>query len=219
MKIAKKITSILTIVLSSYVVLSLIFALLGWDFLGGFNSLFFVMLVLAIAGFFAINSLNMISKNKVIGLVSLGLIALSAVLIIIAICIDISGSTYLNITISFGLLSVLFDIIVSSGLDLGKKNLVVQIIVYIMVFATDIVATLGIFGVFELGDILTLFLIMILLSILGVVVLKVLAKRVVSNALDGEKGMVKISASEYSMLLEKAKKYDELVAKASEERK
>ncbi len=213
MKLTKKITSIATIVLSAYVVLSLILTLLDINFLGGFNSLFFTMLVLAIAGFFAINSLNMVGKNKTIGFVSLGLIALSALLIIIAVWIDISGSLYLNITVSFGLLSVLFDIIVSSGLDLGKKNLVVQIIVYLIAFVTDLTATLGIFGVVDLGEILTVFLIMILLSVLGIVVLKVLAKKVVSGIIEDEKGMTKISLSEYNLLLEKAKKYDELMKK------
>lgn len=213
MKLAKKITSIATIVLSCYVVLSLILTLLDINFLGRFNSLFFTVLVLAIAGFFTINSLNMVDKNKTIGFVSLGLIALSAVLIIIAVWIDISGSIYLNITVSFGLLSVLFDIIVSSGLDLGKKNLVIQIVVYLIAFITDLTATLGLFGVVDLGEILTLFLIMILLSVLGIIVLKVLAKKVVSGNIEDEKGMTKISIAEYNLLLEKAKKYDELMSK------
>lgn len=212
MKIARKITSIATLVLSGYVVLELILLLLGVSFLGG-TALFFSILTLAVAGFFAINSLNMIEKNKTIGFVSLGLICLSALLIVIALCVDISGSLYLNLTISFGLLSVLFSIIVSSGLDLGKSNLVMQIIVYLLVFATDVIATLGIFGVVDLGEIIVFFCIMILLCILGVVVLKVLAKRVVSKSLETEKGMVKISASEYELLKEKAKKYDELMAK------
>ncbi len=214
MKIARKITSIATIILSAYVILELILLLLGVDFLGGF-SLFFTMLTLAVAGFFAINSLNMICKNKVIGFVSLGLICLSALLIIIALWVSISGSLYLNLTISFGLLSVLFSIIVSSGLDLGKNNLVIQILVYILVFATDVVATLGIFGVVDLSEIIVFFAIMILLCIMGVIVLKVLAKRVVSKSLETEKGMVKISKEEYSMLLEKARKYDELMFKST----
>lgn len=212
MKIARKITSIATLVLSGYVVLELILLLLGVSFLGG-TALFFSILTLAVAGFFAINSLNMIEKNKTIGFVSLGLICLSALLIVIALCVDISGSLYLNLTISFGLLSVLFSIIVSSGLDLGKSNLAIQIIVYLLVFVTDVIATLGIFGVVDLGEIIVFFCIMILLCILGVVVLKVLAKRVVSKSLETEKGMVKISASEYEMLKEKAKKYDELMSK------
>lgn len=212
MKIARKITSIATLVLSGYVVLELILLLLGVSFLGG-TALFFSILTIAVAGFFAINSLNMIEKNKTIGFVSLGLICLSALLIVIALCVDISGSLYLNLTISFGLLSVLFSIIVSSGLDLGKSNLAIQIIVYLLVFVTDVIATLGIFGVVDLGEIIVFFCIMILLCILGVVVLKVLAKRVVSKSLETEKGMVKISASEYEMLKEKAKKYDELMAK------
>lgn len=212
MKIARKITSIATLVLSAYVVLELILLLLGVSFLGG-SSLFFSILTLAVAGFFAINSLNMIDKNKTIGFVSLGLICLSALLIVIALCVDISGSLYLNLTVSFGLLSVLFSIIVSSGLDLGKNNLAIQIIVYLLVFVTDVIATLGIFGVVDLGEILVFFCIMILLCVLGIVVLKVLAKRMVSKSLEDDKNMVKISTTEYEVLVGKAKKYDELMAK------
>lgn len=214
MKIARKISSIATIVLSGYVILELILLLLKIDFWGGFN-LFFTALTLAVAGFFAINSLNMVGKNKIIGYVSLGLICLSALLIIIALWVTISGSLYLNLTISFGLLSVLFSIIVSSGLDLGRSNLAVQIIVYILVFVTDVVATLGIFGVLDLSEIIVFFAIMILLCIMGIITLKVLAKRVVSKALETEKGMIKISASEYAILIDKAKKYDEIMSKNS----
>lgn len=214
MKIARKISSIATIVLSGYVILELILLLLKIDFWGGFN-LFFTALTLAVAGFFAINSLNMVGKNKIIGYVSLGLICLSALLIIIALWVTISGSLYLNLTISFGLLSVLFSIIVSSGLDLGRSNLAVQIIVYILVFVTDVVATLGIFGVLDLSEIIVFFAIMILLCIMGIITLKVLAKRVVSKALETEKGMIKISASEYAILIDKAKKYDEILSKNS----
>lgn len=214
MKIARKISSIATIVLSGYVILELILLLLKIDFWGGFN-LFFTALTLAVAGFFAINSLNMVGKNKIIGYVSLGLICLSALLIIIALWVAISGSLYLNLTISFGLLSVLFSIIVSSGLDLGRSNLAVQIIVYILVFVTDVVATLGIFGVLDLSEIIVFFAIMILLCIMGIITLKVLAKRVVSKALETEKGMIKISASEYAILIDKAKKYDEIMSKNS----
>ncbi|MBE5738295.1 MAG: hypothetical protein E7354_00975 [Clostridiales bacterium] len=214
MKLARKIVSIGTIVATAWVVLQLILLLLGMSMIGGMD-LFGTVITLAIGGFFAINSLNMISKNKIIGMVSLALIAVSVVLIILSFWISIGSSLYQNLTISFGLLSVLFNIIVSSGLDLGKSNLVVQIIVYALVSIVDIMATLGIFGAINLGEMIVLFVILILLCILGIVVLKVLAKRMVSKAIENDANMVKITKQEYMVLVDKAKKYDELMSKAN----
>jgi hypothetical protein len=80
----------------------------------------------------------MLSKNKIIGLVSLGLIVSSVFLILLSVWISVESDTYLKVTLALGLLSVLFNIIVSSGLSLGKSKLVVQIIVYLVVFVTRI---------------------------------------------------------------------------------
>lgn len=209
----RKILSIVTIAFTAIVSLLLIMWLFGLDLLGDLKLQLYVTLgSIAVGGFFAINSLNMIMKNKTIGWVSFGLITGAVLLIILSVWLKLESSTLLNFTLSLGLLSVLFNIIVSSGLDLGKTHLVWQIIVYVLVAITDLVSTLGIFGVINLLSILAYFVTLIILSLVGIIILKVFAKRKVTNAIIEEKNMVKITKEEYALLIEKAKKYDELMS-------
>lgn len=210
---ARKILSIVTIVFTAIVSLLLIMWLFGIDLLGSLKLNIYVTLgSIAVGGFFAINSLNMIMKNKTIGWVSFGLITGAVFLIILSVWLNLESTLLLNFTLSLGLLSVLFNIIVSSGLDLGKTHLVWQIIVYVIVAITDLVTTLGIFGIINLFSILAYFVTLIILSLVGIIILKVFAKRKVTNSIIEEKNMVKITKEEYAMLIEKAKKYDELMS-------
>lgn len=216
MKLAKKITTIGTIVATAITGLMLILLLFKVKLFGDINTdMLLTMATLGIGGFFAINSMNMLSKNKIIGWVSLGLILASVVLIVLATWISFNNETYPRVTFALGLLSVLFNIIVSSGLSLGKTKMVWQILVYIVVGITDIVATLLIFGALQLDDIGMFFLMLLILSVFGVIILKILSKKMISDIVEDNKDMVKISKTEYQMLVEKAKKYDELVAKNS----
>lgn len=212
MKLLKKLTSIVTILSTFLVSLLLIMLIFDVKMFGANNSkMLITFATLSIGGFFAINSLNMFSKNKMISFISLGLIIASVVLIIFSTWIKVEGDMYFKITVSLGLLSVLFNIIVSSGLDLGKTKLVWQIAVYLIVGLTDLITTLAIFGVINLLYIIPWFLTLIILSIVGVIILKVLAKKVVSDIIEDNKNMIKISKEEYNRLLEKASKYDELI--------
>ena len=216
MKIAKKITTIGTIVATAITGLMLILLLFKVKLFGDVNTdMLLTMATLGIGGFFAINSMNMLSKNKIIGWVSLGLILASVVLIVLATWISFDNETYPRVTFALGLLSVLFNIIVSSGLSLGKTKMVWQVLVYIVVGITDIVATLLIFGALQLDDIGMFFLMLLILSVFGVIILKILSKKMISDIVEENKDMVKISKTEYQMLVEKAKKYDEFVAKNS----
>ena len=205
--------SIVTIISAVVVSLFLIIWLFGADLLGSLKSNIYLTLgSIAVGGFFAINSLNMVLKNKTLGYVSFGLITGSVVLIILTSWLNLNNSTLTNIMVSLGLLSILFNIIVSSGLDLGKTLLAVQIPVYIIAGITDLVSTLIIFGALDISKMFALFLALIIVTIVGIIILKVLAKRQVTNEILDEKEMVKISKSEYAILIDKAKKYDELMS-------
>ena len=217
MEKSRKILSIVTIVFTALLSLLLILWLFGLDLLGGNKLKVYLTLgSLAVGGFFAINSLNMTIKNKTLGWVSFGLITGAVFLIILTSWLNIKNSTVSNITITLGLLSVLFNIIVSSGLDLGKSQLAIQIIVYIIVGILDVFATLLIFGVLDISKVWAWLVTLILVSIVGVIVLKVLAKRRVAGALIEDDSVVKVSKKEYAMLIEKARLYDELVAKQNQ---
>lgn len=216
MEKSRKIISIVTIVSAVLVSIMLICLLFGLDLFEDYkSSILFTLGSIAVGGFFAINSLNMILKNKILGWVSFGLIAGSVLLIILSSWINVKNSVFTNIMISLGLLSVLFNIIVSSGLDLGKQYLAVQIPVYLISGIADLITSLIIFGVLNIMDMLALYLAILIVTIVGIVILKVVAKRQFSKNIQLDKDTIKISKEEYKILVEKAKKYDELVSKTN----
>lgn len=215
MEKTKKIVTISTIVATCITSILLIMLLFELNLLGEANgNVIITFACLAVGGFFTINSLNMLERNKVIGWLSLGLIVASVVLIVLTSWLTLESDIVNKATIVLGVLSVLFNIIVSSGLELGKSKLALQIIVYLVVGATCIFFTLILFAVLDITSVLVWFVAMIILSILGVVVLKVIAKKAVNDLMKLDKDMVRISKQEYQMLLEKAKKYDELVSRS-----
>lgn len=219
MEKTKKILSITTIVTFVITAAMLIVLLFNGNLVTNriFLNLLATFASIAIGGFFAINSMNMIRKNKVIGLVSLSLICLSVLLIILSVWISIDNPIYVQITGSLGLLSVLFNIIVSSGLDLGKNYLPLQIIVYLVSATVDVIATLGIFSVIDLSKILLVFIALCIVCIVGIITLKVIAKKKIDDLRVMDDTMVKITKEEYEMLVDKAKKYDLLISKQNEE--
>lgn len=220
MEKTRKILSIITIVFTALLSLLLILWLFGLDLVGDSKlKVYLTFGSLAVGGFFAINSLNMTIKNKTLGWVSFGLIVGAVFLIILTSWLNIKNDTVVNLTITLGLLSVLFNIIVSSGLDLGKSQLVIQIIVYIIVGILDVFATLLIFGVLDIAKVWAWLVTLILVSLVGIIVLKVLAKRKVAGDLIENDSMVKVSKKEYAMLIEKAKLYDDLVSKQNQNKK
>lgn len=161
---------------------------------------------LALGGFFAINSLNIMSKNRILGIVSLVLVLVAVVFVIIMAWANVT--TLLNVTIVFALLSITFNIIVSTYLDLGRTHFVPQIILYVLSVILDLLFILLIFGVIG-GTFLTISIILLIIDFVGFIILKVLNKKQVNQTTDPN--MITISKLEYDMLKEKAEKYDNLM--------
>lgn len=210
MEKAKRILMWATIALTVFVAFALICSLFDFDIFG--NRQGDALLILgsfAVGGFFAINSLNMVPKNKIIGWLSLGLIALAVVLITIVTLVEDASEVWQNITVSFGILSVVFDLIASMGLDLGKKYFAFQIVIYIFAVVLDVLATLLIFGAIAGGDATLVLIAGIIVEIVLIVVVKVLNKK---NVAGKTEGMVTISKEEYDILKEKAEKFDKIQA-------
>ena len=125
MERVKKIVSIATIVSVSIASLMLIMLLFDVKLFGDNNgNVIITFACLGIGGFFAINGLNMIDRNKLIGWLSVGLIVASVFLIILTSWVNLNNPTIGKVTIILGLLSVLFTTIVSSGLVYVKKELI-----------------------------------------------------------------------------------------------
>lgn len=204
MEKTKKAVSIITII--AFVAAAIYIICLLLDIFDTLNLAILLTLVsLALGGFFAINSLNILSKNRILGLVSLILVLVSVVLVIILSWAD--ANVLLNITIVFALLSITFNIIVSTHLDLGRKNFIAQIILYVLSVILDILFILLIFEVIG-GTMLTLSVILLIVDFVGFIVLKVLNKKQVTQTTDPN--MITISKAEYEELKDKAKKFDEL---------
>ncbi len=167
---------------------------------------------LAVGGFFAMSSLNIIEKNKVLGWISFSLIAVSIILIDIMVWCALG--LLLNITLTFSFLSITFNVIVSFRLEFGKKYLVPQIILYILTIVLDVILTLNLFKVFPKGNGLgtTLFLVFLIIDVVGFIVLKILYKKHYSIETQND-NTITITKDEYNLLKEKADKYDELTKK------
>lgn len=205
MEKVKKAVSIVTIIAFIATAIYLICWIL--NIFDKFNlALFLTFACLALGGFFAINSVNIMSKNRILGIVSLVLVLTAVVLVIIMAWANVT--TLLNVTIVFALLSITFNIIVSTYLDLGRTHFVPQIILYVLSVILDLLFILLIFGVIG-GTFLTISIILLIIDFVGFIILKVLNKKQVNQTTDPN--MITISKQEYNTLKEKAEKYDELM--------
>ena len=205
MEKVKKAVSIVTIIAFIATAIYLICWIL--NIFDKFNlALFLTFACLALGGFFAINSLNIMSKNRILGIVSLVLVLTAVVFVIIMAWANVT--TLLNVTIVFALLSITFNIIVSTYLDLGRTHFVPQIILYVLSVILDLLFILLIFGVIG-GTFLTISIILLIIDFVGFIILKVLNKKQVNQTADPN--MITISKLEYNTLKEKAEKYDELM--------
>ena len=205
MEKVKKAVSIVTIIAFIATAIYLICWIL--NIFDKFNlALFLTFACLALGGFFAINSVNIMSKNRILGIVSLVLVLTAVVLVIIMAWANVT--TLLNVTIVFALLSITFNIIVSTYLDLGRTHFVPQIILYVLSVILDLLFILLIFGVIG-GTFLTISIILLIIDFVGFIILKVLNKKQVNQTTDPN--MITISKLEYDMLKEKAEKYDNLI--------
>lgn len=205
MEKVKKAVSIVTIIAFIATAIYLICWIL--NIFDEFNlALFLTFTCLALGGFFAINSVNIMSKNRILGIVSLILVLTAVVLVIIMAWANVT--TLLNVTIVFALLSITFNIIVSTYLDLGRTHFVPQIILYVLSVILDLLFILLIFGVIG-GTFLTISIILLIIDFVGFIILKVLNKKQVNQTTDPN--MITISKQEYNTLKEKAEKYDNLM--------
>ena len=205
MEKVKKAVSIVTIIAFIATAIYLICWIL--NIFDKFNlALFLTFACLALGGFFAINSVNIMSKNRILGIVSLVLVLTAVVLVIIMAWANVT--TLLNVTIVFALLSITFNIIVSTYLDLGRTHFVPQIILYVLSVILDLLFILLIFGIIG-GTFLTISIILLIIDFVGFIILKVLNKKQVNQTTDPN--MITISKQEYNTLKEKAEKYDNLM--------
>ncbi len=182
-----------------------IFGIKGLNFFKGtLLKVLFTTITLASVGFFSISGISLLKRNKPVAIVSLSLLALSAILFLIGIWSGVNFlKIYGKITICVSIISVLFLIIVSNVLKLWKNYLWLQIITYGVLSALCFIICLCVFSVLSNWDILwKLIAILAILSVTGVISISVLSgKQKDENVKGAEKEeFVKIRKTELESL-------------------
>ena len=102
--------------------LMLILSVFGISFFEGYKgSILATVATFTAAGYFGLRSNTMLTKNKVMGYVSFGLIVLSLIFMILFIWAEVDSTLFNMMVLTVSLISVLFIFLVSNNLKLGKK--------------------------------------------------------------------------------------------------
>ena len=208
----KKGLTIGTLVALGACALMLILSVFGISFFEGVKgSILATTATLTAAGYFGLRSNTMLSKNKILGYISFGLIGLSLIFMILFIWSIVENGIFNLAVLTVSLLSVLFIFLVSNNLKLGKQFLPVQIICEAILSLLIVLILISSYGWIELEDILTLFWITIILSVVSIITISILANKVQGDTIvESKDGYVKIAKKEYEELLAKAKELKEL---------
>ena len=216
----KKILTLVTIVcLATAGLIGILFLInTTADFIGDNFSAFLVkflltLLVVFSAGLFLLNAVEAISRKSIFGFISAGLIAVSSIMFLVFIWflwqkID-EGSTYLHLTWIVSAITILFNVIVSNVIGLGKKLLPLQIITYLTLFYIELAIVLLISGNNALlGDIWLIFAIVAIVWLVFTIILSIkkksIARAAVSEAIQAPADdTVTLSKAEYQALLDK----------------
>lgn len=212
--------SIVCVILSATIgILLLLKVLKGSTFIG---NTYLSLLTIFMAGLFVLNAIDVITEKKIIGYVTIGLIGLSALLILIYIWANKAfgdfGSVYLKITIWIAVVTILFDVIVSTVILLEKKLLYLQIPYYVTTAYLELALALLITGA---TDVLVvkqwqIFLIVGIIMLALLIVIKIKSKEYRDDGAKPatvSKDKVVLTMEEYNKLLSKI---SELEAKLKE---
>ena len=209
----KKKVSLATLCCIGLSALIAIFALFGILKIKGIVAdLLFTALTLTVAGVLTLNSCDMLEKKNKIALISLALIGLSSLFVILCFWTNLdSFNAYMNITLVISTLSVCFNLISSSILKLEKNYKLIQIISYSCYSVVSLYLILIFLKAIDLdGTHLKIFILFIILSLVGLFVLKVLSKKSITSTQDNVE-YIKITKEEYLDLLSKKEELEKLL--------
>ena len=189
----------------------LIATIFGMSFFVGTKlSILITAACLTVGGYFSLSSYNVLTKHKVLGTISFILIWASVILVTISGWVNLEG-IFGDITLTLALLSVLFNFIVSNTLKLGKHYRAIQVICNIILCLFILLILLSTYGVVKLADIMTIFWLLLVLSVVSFIIMAVLSNKTQGEEKANDVNFVKIPKTEYEELLQKAKQLDELL--------
>lgn len=209
MKLSKKVLTIVALSTMALAVCILISGVFGVKIFKGF--IFNCLLSLAIISLacgFAISSVGLYDKKRVISLVSLSLLGLSSILGLIAVWSKFKlPELYNDFTIIIAVTTIFFIIIVSTYIKLGKNQRLLQAITFGIITAIDLVIILSVFGVavFKIDFFTEIFIAICLVAFALLCTLSILGKRMPSGEVSDTGDMIKISKAEYEKLIEQLK--------------
>lgn len=223
MENTKKILMISSLSCLAVSCLMLILAVFGVQVFDGILlRILLIVSTFAIACGLAIGELSVIQKNKILGYVSIGLLGVSVLFALIIFCSSIlqSGGVFVKITGTFSLLSILFIIIISNYIKLGKSMLGLQIPTYISLILLDLFLILLVCGVsmFEIKGMLETFIILIILNVGLLIATSVIASKK-RNSQDAPKVKDENNIEELKIQIEVLKNENEQLRKENEELK
>lgn len=197
---------ILVCVIAAAVIgLALLFQLISVSDIIG--KVFLSLLTLFIAGLFILNSINAVVVGNKFGIFAALMIVLSSALFLVLIWLgEIFGDfygTYLKIVVAVAMISILFNLIISNYIVLGKKLLGVQIPFYLCFAYVELVLSFVIFGDMSLIMQWQIFVAAIIVALTLFVVLKVKEKNIEHTDAEQSKGneeYVTITKTEYENL-------------------
>lgn len=199
------ITSISAVAISA---IMLILQVLGVPIFQGIQlRILLIIATLGVASAISINEIAVIKRKRILGYISLALLALSTLLAIIIFCSNILeiGGVFVQITGITALISILFIMIVTFYSKMGSHLIGLQIPSYVAFGAVDLILVLLVAGVkvFSVKGITELFIILCIISVALMITLSVIsAKRNSSQEVQkiNEDEYVKISKQEYENL-------------------
>lgn len=203
----KKILMITSISAVGAAAIMLILQVLGLPiFKGAMLRVLLVVATIGVSSGIAINEITVIKRKRVLGLIGLGLLALSTLLALIIFCSNIllNGGVFIKITGIVALISILFIMIITFYSKLVNRLRGLQIVSYACFCAVDaflILLVLGI-NVFSTAGMIELFIILCIASVALMITISVIASKINSSdaqSFDNNK-YIKITIAEYKQL-------------------
>lgn len=175
-------------------------------------ALLFTLITISVACAFAISAYSLLKKNKVVPMISLVLLAIVSIMGIITYWAQFNvPEIFGKSTAILAIATVLFNIMVSYAIKLGKRQLPIQIITYALIIITDIILTLLILGVnvFSVPGMIEAFAVICLLDLGFMLALVILNKRTYNEAEDmSGTEYIKVKKTEYLALVERVKELE-----------
>ena len=181
MKTVKKVLSISSIISVCAVVLMLIMAIFGASIFTGVGlKLLLSFATIALGSALALTATGNLEKHKTVTIIALALIVICSLFGFVIYWAAIKlVSPFGKFTAILGIITILFNIIVSLNLRLGKQKLALQTITYILIIIIDIILTLLIYGVklFDINGFWQFFAIIALVTFALLCTLSIMSRR------------------------------------------